>query len=463
MNKKKDFLKNSFILVLGKIFTQSLSFILLPLYTSSLSAAEYGVSDLINTYVIFISPLVTLQIENATFRFLIEKRKSVYESNRIIAAAFYFTLKIATIIFLIGLSACFYFNYYQGIIILLYLVAYMLNSILMQIARGLGRTSDYAKGCFLNGFVMLISSIAFLTVFKIGIVGILISYFISNLTTGVYIFVKLNIISILVNTTTEKYDMSEMLKFSLPLIPSNISWWILDVSDRSIVAYMLGQWHVGIYAVANKFSSIYVGFFNVINLAWAESISLSIKENDNYASEMISTIFNFFLFLFMVELSTVALVFKYFVSPIYLESYYHVPFLLTGSLFTVGLGLYQSIYIALKKTKQVATTAFICAILNIIIHLSLIKTLGLFAASISTCVSYLILFLYRMVDVKKYLHIKLYLDFRLVFLNIILFFVYFIDFQYKLIVVTILLICAFLFYAPKISSSVKTIIKQKNK
>ena len=57
--------------------------------------------------------------------------------------------------------------------------------------------------------------------------------------------------------------------------------------------------------------------------------------------------------------------------------------------------------------KQVANTTIISAILNILINLLLIKKFGLYAASASTLLAYLIMAIYRYIDIKKYLKIKL--------------------------------------------------------
>ena len=75
MTKGKELAKNTMIIVVGKVCTQFISFFLLPLYTSYLNTADYGNVDLINTYINLLIPIVTLQLENAVFRFLIDSIK----------------------------------------------------------------------------------------------------------------------------------------------------------------------------------------------------------------------------------------------------------------------------------------------------------------------------------------------------------------------------------------------------
>ena len=74
MNKKAELVKNTIIIFLGKISTQFISFFLLPLYTTYLNTGDYGTIDLIITYVSLLVPVLTLQQEMATFRFLIDCR-----------------------------------------------------------------------------------------------------------------------------------------------------------------------------------------------------------------------------------------------------------------------------------------------------------------------------------------------------------------------------------------------------
>ena len=67
--------------------------------------------------------------------------------------------------------------------------------------------------------------------------------------------------------------------------------------------------------------------------------------------------------------------------------------------------LYNAIYIALKKTKEVAFTSVLGAVINIIINLLFIRKIGLYAASLSTAISYFVMMLYRYYDLKKYMKI----------------------------------------------------------
>ena len=47
MNRKKELVKNTLIISIGKFSTKIVQFLLLPLYTSILTTAQYGEYDLL--------------------------------------------------------------------------------------------------------------------------------------------------------------------------------------------------------------------------------------------------------------------------------------------------------------------------------------------------------------------------------------------------------------------------------
>ena len=71
MSRIKDLTKNTLIITIGRISTQFITFLLLPLYTSLLSTEEYGTVDLITTLVQLIIPITSLTIDQGVFRYLL--------------------------------------------------------------------------------------------------------------------------------------------------------------------------------------------------------------------------------------------------------------------------------------------------------------------------------------------------------------------------------------------------------
>lgn len=56
MSRAGELAKNTFIITVGRVATQFISFLLLPMYTVLLTSEEYGTVDLITTIVQLLVP-----------------------------------------------------------------------------------------------------------------------------------------------------------------------------------------------------------------------------------------------------------------------------------------------------------------------------------------------------------------------------------------------------------------------
>lgn len=98
MNKKKQLLQNTLIIAVGKLSTQIISYILLPLYTAALTPEEYGLYDYVVTVSTFVCPFITMLMENGMLRFLLDA-KNKYEKKEIFTQCFIF-VSIMTLLFI---------------------------------------------------------------------------------------------------------------------------------------------------------------------------------------------------------------------------------------------------------------------------------------------------------------------------------------------------------------------------
>lgn len=409
MEKNKELIKNTIIILLGKFCTQFLSFFLLPLYTSILSANEYGIYDLIVTYVALFVPVISLQMEMAIFRELIDVRSNCEKTSKIISSGIY-SVVLQFIICLIGyyLISIFINIPYKNYIIL-NILAVMVSSVFMQIARGLGKNVEYSISSVIAGVSTILLNILFLVVLKFNVDGMIISAILSNIFAAIYIFISCKLYKKIKYSSVSKQTIHKLLKYSLPLVPNGLIWWIINVSDRTIISIFLGTGANGIYAVSNKFSSILMQIFNIFNLSWTESASLHINDEDK--NEFFSGVFNktlkYSLVVCLLIIVALPFLFNILISQSYSEAYIYIPILLVGMIFNIIVSFLGSIYVAKKLTKEVAKTSFGAGVLNILINVFLVKYIGIFAAAISTVLAFLIMSIFRIVDVQKYVKLKI--------------------------------------------------------
>ena len=408
MNKKKQLAKNTLIIFMGKVCTQLISFLLLPLYTGCLSTKEYGIVDLIQTYVTLLVPLITLELEMSVFRYLIDTRGKDKDNKKVLSnnfAILIFGLTLFSIFYII--FTCFVHFEYRWLILIDIIVCTCSGNFL-QVSRGFGRTLDYSISCIITGVTTIISNIILLVVFNFGADGMIISMAIANGMCSLYLFFRLKLYKYIDFSLTDKKLIKEMNKYSIPLIPNGVSWWIVNVSDRSIITIVLGNAFNGLYAVSNRFPTVISSLLGVFNLSWSESAALHINadDRDEFFSDITNTVTKLFTCFGVGMLACMPFVFPILVNSKFNDAYNYIPFLVLGSVFNVLICIYSGVYIAKKLTKQVATTAVVGAIVNILINILFIKYIGLYAAALSTAVSYFIMMLYRHFDLKKYVNIK---------------------------------------------------------
>lgn len=406
-NRGKELAINTFIITLGRVSTQFISFILLPLYTSKLSASEFGTVDLISTIVQLLIPVISLMIDQGCFRFLINCSDDI--NKRTIITTSFVLQSIFSVVFLIAYCPiCIYFNFQYKIFIALILIVTAYSNLFLQMARGLRRTVDYSFGSFVCSITTILINIICIILLKMGASGMLSGSFLGNLICCFYLFFRLKINKYLSYKFFKLELAKKELKYSAPLVPNQISLWVMNSSDRLIVTYILGTAANGILAVSHKFPTIYLTFFNIFQLAWHETGAIHYfdSDRDKFFSDILEKVVSIFSTLCVGLIVVLPLVFNMLVDISFHDAYYNIPIYLVASLFNVVVGLLGVVYVALKKTEEIAKTTIIASILNIVINIILIRYIGLFAASISTFIGYLVTMIYRVIDTKKYLNIR---------------------------------------------------------
>ena len=116
---------------------------------------------------------------------------------------------------------------------------------------------------------------------------------------------------------------------------------------------------------------------------------------------MFRTMFDLMAGFFGVIIASTPLLFKILIRGDYGEAYNQMPILFVAMFFYSMSTFLGGIYVAYMKSKSVGVTTTIAAIINLVTDIGLIKFIGLYAASGSTLISYIFLFLYRIIDVQK--------------------------------------------------------------
>ena len=407
MNHKNQLVKNTVIIAIGKLSTQVLSYILLPLYTAKMATGEYGTYDFICTVSRFLCPLITLLMEESMFRFLIDA-KTKNDRKKIISQTIIYTL-IGTAIFiplaiLVFKLSSHYTNGFIAIIIF-FIVSNLFIGLSNALARGLSKIKLYSFSNFILGIVTLILTIiVLLTSHSAG--GLLMANAVANVVTALIIFAKLGL-----HKYFGSYDkplMKEMINYSFPLVPNSISWSIINMSDRIILTKLINSSANGIYAMACRFPNIINVLYGYFYTAWKESAAKIIKE-DNKEAYYNSIYLDMKKFIYSVTLCLIAIMpfaFPIFINKNYNAAYVYIPIIMIATYFSNLSSFYGGIFSAYKDTKIMGITTLVAATINLVIDLAFVKQFEIYAACFSTLIADLIVYYYRRYKLKEYIKLK---------------------------------------------------------
>lgn len=428
--KEKNLLINTIIIFFGKVCTQMLSIIVLPLITVKLTTEEYGMYDLIMSYGVFLTAFMGINVENGIFRFLVDAREREEEKSVIISSGFFSIICTFMLFSFLYWGIYLLKNFNNAIYIYIYAISSLFISLCLQITRGFGDNKTYALGSIVVGVVNLLLIYCLVFLGNSGIFGLLLAAIFSNILGGIYIIVSKKIYKYLLIDKIVKDKIKELIVYSFPLVSNNVSSWIMNVSDKILLSIFIGNSATGIYAVSTKFPILLSHMYGVFNLSWTESASITVKEydRDDFFSSTIDKIFSFCTAICLLILSGMYIIFKIMIDEKFFDAYKFVPILVLASIFEIYCGLLGSIYISMKKSKNIAYTTIISAIINIVINLVLIKKFHIYAACFSTVIAYMFLAFYRYNEIRKSINIRIdykkYIKIILLYISIVLIFYY---------------------------------------
>lgn len=394
--------KNTIIMSAGSFAQKLLAFIFVPFYTYVLSTSDYGTSDLIVTLSTLLWPVFTLLIDEAVMRFLLDRDSNV---KQIISIGFVLNV-LAILVMLICSPSLFLFKnispYYS--LFVLYFISYTLDTYSSYVLRGLQRIKLFSLSGILSTVLVIACNLIFLLVFKLGIKGYLLSYIVAFSLTATFKFFYGKLYTYRVSCRLlDRQIILELLRYSVPLIPNSISWWISNSSDRFILSYFCGTAINGIYTVAYKIPSIINIVSSVFTGAWQISAvdDFGTEKNRKFFSEVYYNLSALYLTGSVVLVTLNKYICDLLFSKEFFSAWKYVPILLGAVYFQNMNAFLGTIYTTAKKTKMILYSTLSAAIVNIVLNFIMIPKFGAYGAAIATLISYFFVWAVRYIDSQR--------------------------------------------------------------
>lgn len=408
MSRESKLAKNTFILSIGTFLPKLASFITLPILTGYLTHREMGTYDLIIIMESLFLPTVTFQIQTAAFRFLIDARGDLKKVKEIVTSITAFTVPISLVALIVLYMCLGNVDSTVRILICLYFLTDQLVNVARQICRGLNDNLVYSISAIISSLGKMIFAVICVYWMRAGLKGTVIALFMSVLFSLVYLIFSAKLYLYISPAAFSKDKLTEMLRYSWPMVPNCMSSWVMRVSDRLVVNFFMGVEAYAVYAVANKIPSLLNIAQNTFTMAWQENATVVSKDKDasEYYSSMFRVMFDLMAGFFGLLIAVTPILFKLLIRGDYGAAYYQIPILFMGMFFYSMSMFLGGIYVAYKESKSVGVTTTAAAACNLIVDIATIRWIGLYAASGSTLVSYLFLFIFRSIDVQRIVKVK---------------------------------------------------------
>ena len=404
MGEARRLIKNTGIIAVGGMATKLVQFLLLPLYTSVLSTAEYGTVDYLNTIALFCVPVVSLLMDEALFRFLIDcgadedRRRAVTATCALLALGGCAFLALA--LAWGGLFGGEGLGWVVGLVL-----AGVALQMVSALLRGFGDTVAYAAANFAASALTILLNVVFIAVFRWGVVGMLSATVLAQGGVSVAFAAARRVWRYVDPSALDRGYMFRLLRYSVPLIPNKVSWTIMNMSSRLVIMNVLGAGAAGLFAIAYKFPSVMDQVYGFFYMSWKESSARALNSGEDevaFYNRVYRALRRFMMSVVLGMTALMPIVFDVLVDPSYHEGILYVPVLLLATYFSNISGFYGGIFTAHKDTGIMGTTTIASAAVCLALNAALIPTAGLYGASAATLVATLCVNEYRRRKVARY-------------------------------------------------------------
>lgn len=399
----KKLLNGSIVYFVGNALTQLISLALMRFVTGNITPAEYGQFNLITTIANLAIPLVTIQMGDAVFRFVLkaendEKRKSYF------SLCFVFALISVALIFVGTYSvSCLITPIPHTFLVSLYISLSALMGIYQKIVRSLNRNKVFVAGNIIRTFMFLSLEIILISVFDLGIEALLLAHAISIGFLLIYTEISVRALKFFDVKALSASEFANMAKFSVPLIPNAAFWWLTSSVNNVIVSAKLGLDVNGIYSVSGKFSTVLTMVTSVLNMSWQDT-AIAEYGKENFRSFLTKTFNTYVKLIFsalFVIIPFLSLIIPHIVDPAYYDAIPFTPFLLLASGTSTMSGFAAQIFVGQGKTKSLFVTSCMGMISNILFVFALVGEIGLWAAVFGTLLADVVIFAARIYRARK--------------------------------------------------------------
>ncbi len=405
--------RHSVIYGIGGLMSRFLAVFMLPLYTSYVSAADYGRIELLMSLMAVVVVVVRGGANFGFIRFYFLDKAPDYR-RRLVRTVFWAQMTYSTL----ALALCVLFasqianglgisegRNLQGsgtslVIATAVLLWVNVNYAQMtNLFRAEKRSVAFTIATLLNIGITVPLTVILVVVYKQGPLGIIVG----NLSGTLVVFIALlGYRREQLGLQFDRHLLRSVNKFGVPLMAAGLAMWVTNFGDRLMLSKLLhGNYRLdelGQYSLAYKISSAMVLLFTAFQVAWP-AFAYSI-EDESEAKRAYSYILTYLMFIAAWAAVGLSLFAPWIVrllgkKPSYWPAANAIPALAYSSVFFAGFIVVTIATGRMRQTKFNWVAATIAAVFNFTLNLWLIPAYGMVGAAYATLAAYALLMLVR--------------------------------------------------------------------
>lgn len=408
-SRSSKFVKDIGIYAIGNIGSKIITFLMVPMYTHYVDKSDFGYYDLCFTWCLLLMPFVTLQLRDGAFRFLLDcdndtrrKRIVTFVSRTLISTTILSCLITAALALFTNIQ---YLGYALGM-----LLAMSFQEVYSQVFRGLRNNRAFVTVGILSALGIGLFSIFFVVGLGWGIKGIFLANILARVLALIIVEARVRLITLNTRWSISSREVAhDILRYTLPLLPGSLCWWLTGSSDRLFITHFLGLDVNGVYAVATRFTGIIYTLAVIYYQAWQETAILQYNspDRDRFFSRMFSSYITLLGLILVGYVFLLKVNYGWMVAEQYHESLNFIYPLGLSAVIFAAAAFFDMGYQCAKDTKRTLPAIVLSAAINVVLNFLLIKPLGVYGVIVTQLVTYLVLFIYRWHDMRRYFVLKI--------------------------------------------------------
>jgi len=400
MSDKKILFKKFFLIGFANFIFALNSIILLPILTKNMTVQEYGIWAQITVSLGFAPTIIMFGLQYSMARFIPPLRNKSDIQELFYSILFFIEIvSLFASIITYTLAEIISPLFFDGEVTIVHLLSVIIliepmNVALLHFFRSMQQTKKYTI-FLLSQTLIHIFLVSTAILLDKGIYGATLAVLIRGIFMNLIMF--LFVLKEIGFKKPQFKFLKEHLAFGLPTMPSELSTWIVNSSDRFIIAYILGAVYVGYYAPAYIFgNNIIFALITPLSLILPPFLAKRYDEKRiDSVKNILESSLKYFLFigipsifgLFFLSKTLLTLLTT---AAIASESYWVLSITALSTLLFGVFTIINQIAILNKKTKVIGKIWLLCALFKIIFNFLMIPKMGIIGAAIVTLIVFML-------------------------------------------------------------------------